>query len=411
MKKIFFLTVLFATILVCSVFAQQIEIKSLQTYTSDNLFSIPVLEDGNKLIIEFDVQSRHYPNFAVLFRFCDKNWKSTDNIFLLNQGYNIGYNLDHISLPVTVKEDDASFHFRTEFPDKDGYVKFPFSGKWKYYIVDSQDHSKVFAEDKFIVLNKIPVELNVNLKREEMDDKTYYPIDFGNVYWVSTSFNLTENLFPSFVDRMEIIQNRKVHQPYIVDKSSSNRMRYFEWDANTNFTFVARDVFPGNEYRQVDLRNVNKFISRNVNAKFEGFETERFFKSGYRDLDGGFFLNEPRDPNSTYHNVTFSIKPASKIYGDVYLTGAFNEWQLLPDYQMTKNDELYTITKTLKRGVYDYQYVVAYESNNGLINADWIKLEGNNWSTSNEFTILLFYNDTEFGGYDRLIGYKRITIN
>lgn len=388
-------------------FAQNVAIKSLKTYTSDNNLSFPVLAGSSKIIIEFDVDADYPPNLNVVFKFCDKDWSPTDNIFLLNKGQDVAYLLDYKNLPNTVE--GAAYHFSNAFPDRDGYVSFPFSGKWRYYITDSQDHSIIFAKGKFIVISDDDVELVTKIQNKEMDDKNYFPIDFGNVFWVTTSFVLPDGFFPNFVDHVEIIQNHKIDYSYIIDRSYVNNMRIYNWDADKKFSFTARDVFPGNEYRQVDLRNINKFTTNDVQAQFEGFETTRYFKSGYRDLNGGFSLTDFKDPFSTYMNIKFSIKPVSIPNGDVYLIGAFNNWIVSSEYKMNESSGLYSITIPLKRGIYDYQYVVASESNGNIIHLDWLQLEGNNWGTSNEFIVLLYYKDTNLGGYDRIIGYKRFS--
>lgn len=395
---IFFFTQIFIS-------AQNVQIKSLKAYTSNNNISFPVVTGNDRLIIEFDVDAVYPPELNIIFRFCDKDWKPTDNIFLLNRGKDVAFILNYKSLPNTVK--DASFHFRNAFPDRDGYVDFPFSGKWKYFIVDARNHSKILAEGRFIVITEDIVELQPSVQNKEMDDKNYFPIDFGNVFWVSVSFELPDGLYPNFVSHVEIIQNQKADYPYIIDRTSSNNMRIYNWDANTKFSFMARDVFPGNEYRQVDLRDINKFGSPEVQAQFEGFETTRYFRSGRTDLDGGFILTKPDDPFSTYMDVKFSIRPASIPDGDIYLVGAFNNWMVSSAFKMKEAGGIYTTTLKLKRGIYDYQYVVASEKNNSIVNIDWLQLEGNNWGTSNEFTALLFYKDPNFGGYDRIIGYSR----
>lgn len=400
---IFFLGFSFSTINL----PQDVEIKSLKTYTSDNLVSFPLLLEGEKIIIEFDVKADFPPNFNIIFRFCDKDWNPTENIFLLNKGKDVAYFLNYQNLPVTVE--DAFYHFRNSFPDKDDYVNFPFSGKWKYFITDSQDHSLIFAEGRFIVIKDDKVELFTQIQNKEMDDKNYFPIDFGNVFWITTSFELPDGFYPNFVEQVEIIQNHKVDYPYIIDRTYRNNMRIYNWDANKKFSFTARDVFPGNEYRQVDLRDVNKFTTREVQAKFEGFETTRSFKAGIRDLNGGFLLSDFKDLFSTYLNVRFSIKPASIPDGDVFLVGAFNNWVVSSDFKMSENNGLYSLKVPLKRGVYDYQYVVASEKNGQIVNIDWLQLEGNNWGTSNEFLALLYYKDPNFGGYDRIIGFKRFS--
>jgi len=75
---------------------------------------------------------------------------------------------------------------------------------------------------------------------------------------------------------------------------------------------------------------------------------------------------------------------------------------------MKERNGLYTKQIRLKRGVYDYQYVV---SENLTIDSEapgWYILEGNFWETDNQYLILLYYNETAKGGYDRVIGYTLI---
>jgi len=68
----------------------------------------------------------------------------------------------------------------------------------------------------------------------------------------------------------------------------------------------------------------------------------------------------------------------------------------------------FTKSLLLKRGAYDYQYVTADIINGEIKNADWQYLEGNSWETSNEYHIFVYYTDPNYGGYDKIIGYKKI---
>ncbi|MBK7230431.1 MAG: DUF5103 domain-containing protein [Ignavibacteriales bacterium] len=155
MKKILVLLTIFCSI----TFAQDIVIKSLKVHTKENTLSIPVLtSQRDQLVINFDVQSEYPPNINIVFKFCDRNWNPVDNIFLSNQGKNTDYNLNYISLPTTIE--DAKYHYQNHYPDKEGYVSFPFSGKWKFFVVDSQDPSIVYAEGKFFVIKaEVPLKL------------------------------------------------------------------------------------------------------------------------------------------------------------------------------------------------------------------------------------------------------------
>lgn len=403
MKNIFLFICLLCSI---NLFGQEVTIRSLQVYTTDDEKSFPVVTSKNQLVIEFDVQSKILPVFNIVFRFCDRNWKPVDNIFFNNFGQNIAYFLDHFSLPVTVEE--ADYHFTNRFPDKAGYVSFPFSGKWRFYVVDPQDTTKVYAEGKFIVVRP-EVNLNVDLKKETIENQTYYPPELARSFWVVANSTIPEEFFPHFVDEIEIIRNHLIDYSIRINKNDQfDFNRKFEWDGNNKITFIAKDLRPGNGYRQVNLMNTNTYSAKNVLAKFEGFETDRFYKNPSFDFNGGMIFYNHKDPYATYMNVKFSIKPSIQIYGDVYLVGAFNEWKVTPEYKMDFDGEIYTKTILLKRGVYDYQYVVVNGDPNNPNNIDWYILEGNNWEAPNTINVLLYYRDQNHGGYDRLIGFSRI---
>ena len=386
--------------------AQDIKVKSLKVFTNTDKNSIPVLNaTRDYLYIDFDVQAEFLPNFHIIFKFCDKNWNPTENIFLLNQGQNTSYSLDFFTLPATVQE--AKYHYTNRFPDKNGDVSFPFSGKWKFFIVDSQDPTIIFGEGKFFVVN-IDQPIKVNIKKETLDDKIYYPPQLGYVNWIITEADLIQDFFPFNVDEVEIIQNHLLDNSVVVSRNSNDNYRAFEWDGNSELKFTAKDVRPGNEYRQVDLRDIDIYGSKNVRAQFDGIDYSRFFIQGRKDLNGSFELLSPKDPNATYLNVKFQVKPPDEVYGDIYLVGAFNNWELLADYKMVNNGNTFETTIELKRGIYDYQYVVVNGDLNDPADQDWFALEGNNWTTTNEYNVFLWYKDQQYGGYDRIIGYSKI---
>lgn len=381
-------------------------IKSLKTFNPANPELIPVLSTPrDKVVIEFDVQSEYPPNINILFKFCDRNWKPTDNIFLLNQGKNTAYSLDYFTLPSTVEE--AKYHYSNSFPDKNGYVSFPFSGKWKFFIVDSQDPSLVFAEGRFFVV-KNEVQLQSKASRETLDDKTYYPPQLGHTFWVTTEARPKDDFFPFFIDELEIVQNHLLDNSFKVSRTSTDQNRVFEWDGGSQIKFIAKDVRPGNEYRQVNLTDINVFNSKNVKAQFDGMEYSRFLLGSRNDNNGSFTLKPAKDMYSTYMNVLFQVKPPQEVYGDIYLVGAFNDWKLTDKNKMNFNGDHFELTVELKRGVYDYQYVVVNGDYKDITNQDWIILEGNDWQTTNDLNIFLWYRDQEYGGYDRIIGYSKI---
>ncbi|MFO7444859.1 MAG: DUF5103 domain-containing protein [Ignavibacteriaceae bacterium] len=403
MKKIIFF--LLPLLFLSNIYPQDMIIKSLKAYAG-NETAFPILTgSGPGLTIEFDIESEFMPNFNIVFRYCDRNWKPYDNIFLLNHGQNIEYDLGVDRLPVTVE--DAKYHFKDTFTGDDGYVSFPFSGKWRFYITDSQDTTIVYASGRFFVIYP-DIEPDVSVKNVLLEDKSYFPLELGRVYDITASFILPQEMFPSNVMEMEIIENQKLDYPVVVDRSFNTNTRQFYWNGDRKFSFSARDVRPGNEYRQVDLRNHNVYIGKDVRAHIEGIEISRFYREGGRDLNGGSILTNFKNEYASYLNVKFEIRPPEEISGDIFLVGAFNNWQLLPGYRMDNSGGLYSKTIQLKRGVYDYQYVTADIINNQIKNENWVILEGNFWETENDYHIFIYYNDPNYGGYDRIIGYKNV---
>lgn len=396
--------------ILCAVFFfknaySQIDIKTLRTYRLQDETSLPVITSEGELTIEFDIQSAAEPDLNIVFRFCDKDWNPEDNLFLQNHGENIAYNLDFDLLPFTVQ--DARYHFKGSFPDEENSISFPFSGKWMYYITDAHDTSVIFASGKFFFV-KNELELNVAFKREQLEDKVYFPLSIGYVFNLTTNFYLHEDFYPEYIDHLEIIENKKIDYPFLVEKNFNSNTRQFYWDGSRKFSFVVRDIRPGNEYRQTDLRDINRFNSKNVRAQFDGIEYSRFYKQGRRDLNGGSILTNYKNEHSEYLNVEFTVRPHEELFQSIFLVGSFNDWRILPEFEMEKRGGTYLKTVQLKRGVYDYQYVTADFMGNEIKNSDWLLLEGNFWETSNLYYVFIYYRDPNYGGYDRIIGCRTI---
>lgn len=387
--------------------AQEIEIKSLKTYLTGDETSYPVLifNQGmeSTITIEFDIQSDVQPNLSIVFRFCDQDWNPYENIFLIKQGYNTAYNLWYDVLPPSVNK--ARYHFQATFPNFD--VTFPFSGKWRYYITDSFDADKIFASGRFIVVYP-EVELNTKVYNEKVQNSYNSQSTLDRVWNISTDFELPDNYSPIRVDHVEIIENQKTDYPILIKRETFGGPRSYEWNGAGRFTFSARDIKPGNEYRFVNLFDVNRFEPPSVNAHFDGVETSRYYIPGEPDLDGGSILTEFNDDYAEYMYVVFRLRPPENITNRIFLTGAFNNWQVLPGYELYNEDGLYKITVELKRGEYDYQYVTGDVVDNHVENIDWQILEGNFWETRNTYHIFLYYKEELLGGYDKIIGYKQI---
>ena len=383
---------------------EDFEIKSLRVYRSNDETSFPILFQESKITIEFDLKSDFTPNWEILFRFCNQYWEPYEDYFFANEMYNTERNLWFDVLPF--RGERAKYHYEATFPNEN--INFPFAGKWQFYIIDANDPEYIYGSGKFFVMNQNEVFLKTSLKDQRLEGLDPEPAIFGQIYNLKVSFNLPDSLFTQHVKNVEIIENRKIEFPIVLEKTYDDQWRYYEIDGTKSLSFYAKDIQPGGEYRQVNLMSKTKYTPPKVYAHFDGVEVSRKFKPSGKDFNGGSKLMNFKNEYAEYMDVEFRLRLPNNYYQNVFLVGAFNNWDIQPDYQMDEHDGLFTKTIELKRGIYDYQYVTADTEDDSIDNESWIELEGNDWRTRNEYYIFLYYDSPELGGYDKIIGYTKI---
>lgn len=397
--------ILFVIFFISTLSAQDLEIKSLKYFANTEQSSFPLIEINSKsesfLTIEFDVQADQYPNLSIIFRFCNKDWTPTTNSFLANLGNNTAHNIDLERIPFINR--GARYHFSGRFPNEKDPVTFPFSGKWMFFITKGDDTSVIFESGKFYVVENL-ITLKSKIDLNILSDKNYHLADLSKRLAITSRFFLDEEFSSFNLEGVEFVQNQKLTNSIFVKKTIMSEEGYFTWDADRSFAFTAKNIFPGKSYRQTDLRDHNFFNRADVSAQREFLEQSRFFVNGENDLFGGSIVMNYRNLNADYLNVTFSIRPSENFNEEIYLVGAFTDWEIRAENRLSESRGIFSLTKELKRGIYDYQYVVKDEFGN----FDWLKLEGNVFETKREYHVFVFYRDPKFGGYDRIIGFTKI---
>lgn len=175
----------------------------------------------------------------------------------------------------------------------------------------------------------------------------------------------------------------------------------------------------GNEFRFFDLRSLGNpgrnVLSVNKTAKpFEVYIQKDKTRSGevysqLPDVNGGFLLDnlDYRDSNfSNYAFVNFSLASKYPVKGDVYVTGAFNYWNLNPYNKMTYDSvsREYHSKLLLKQGRYDYQYYLQSKEQPSYF------FEGSHYETENMYEVFVYYRPFQPKA-DLLIGYIRLERN
>ncbi|HEY0656746.1 MAG TPA: DUF5103 domain-containing protein [Chryseosolibacter sp.] len=205
--------------------------------------------------------------------------------------------------------------------------------------------------------------------------------------------NMATNVKPSFVREIE----KQLEYRFFDDSKmfkGGNEFRFFDLRSLAS---------PG---RNVDFvkNNVKPFQATLVKDKSRQYEAY----AQYLDLNGGFINDnyDYRDASfSNYAEVNFRLL-SPKLNGDVYVTGAFNYWNLGAENKMSYDSiqKQYTSTFLLKQGWYDYQYYVKSKS------LPAYHLEGSHFETENKYEIFVYYR-SQRPNADLLIGYLALEKN
>jgi len=388
------------------IYSQIPAIKSLRAFPPGNQLALPIVfissNKTSKILIDFDVQTNQYPQLAIVFRFCNEQWKPYANTFLQNFGRDVSYNLNFEKLPVTIT--GADYHFTGSFPNKE--VNFPFSGKWKYFIVSEYDTSKVFAEGYFYVINSL-LNIDSKIKKTTLEEVISNNNELDRAFEIRTHFKLPIKLDPRRIKSVEIVQNHKVFNPFIITMQNS-KYKYYEWNGTDDFTFVIKNIRPGNEHRIIDFRNTKRFYGKNIYTFFNFPLVSRFYIFGKPDLNGGEILTSYKNQYSNYYDVPFLLRLPENFSKRVFIVGMFNNWRASAPFELKNNKGLFSIVLNLKRGKYDFQFVTSSDLSYFPANVNDIELEGNFWETTNDYYIFIFYESPERGGYDEIIGFTKI---
>jgi hypothetical protein len=404
-----------------SIAQDKIEIKGLRAYSYEGEIYPPIIvrydtlwngepnTANDYIVIEFDVKYKKVPDLGIRFYHCDRNWRKTENVFVQSFFHSKTLFLNYTTAEKGIRE--YNFHFKNIFPDNDNIVQFPYSGNYIFEIYDKRADSIVYATGRFIVvdqLTNINAKLNKVLLGEEANFRNY-------VNEIDIEVEIPDSLNWHYITTVDIYENWKIHYPYRIDFNERKNYTFVSGFPANSRIFKIWNILPGNEYRQIDLRSEKIYPNGQPVIPISGVDKIRKFWQGGQDMNGGCMIVD-EGMYSEYLEVMFRLEidpgVGKKLKGDIYIVGCFNNWKPTID-DMLKYDALrnyYFVKKWLKRGIYDYQYVIGYfdKAKNDVVVLDWIELEGNDWKTGNLYQIVVYYRDPNFGGFDRIIGFKKI---
>lgn len=206
--------------------------------------------------------------------------------------------------------------------------------------------------------------------------------------------NMSVDIRPSFVREIE----KELEYRYFEDDKmfkGGNEFRFFDLRSLLN---------PGRNVARVvkTIKPYEAFIERDKVRADEAY-------SQLPDYNGGFIpdnLDYPDPAFTNYANVNFTLAAPRPYSGDVYVSGAFNYWNLNASNKMQYDTvrKEYHGRVLLKQGWYDYLYVLRSPDQPPYA------IEGSYFETENFYEVLVYYRPFQPQA-DLLIGYLRFERN
>ncbi|MFH0989324.1 MAG: type IX secretion system plug protein domain-containing protein [bacterium] len=370
------------------------------TGTADARF--PIAEKSSRPItIEFDMNEPNADDFIFRFYHCDRNWQVTRTMFVNDEMQNrTRMPIPYESAPAGVRE--YRFHYSLSIPGFIGFKEFPHSGNYLFELWD-YNQKNLLARGRFFVVERL-VQPRISIEKRLLPEGTN---PLNQVHEISTSFSLPhpdsisqESFYPLNLSTVDVFKNRELFNSRRVDTNDQDPQTFVDGFGTAKLSFIIRTIMPGKEYRQIDLRKVEYYPAGKPARSREGADVSRFL-AGATPANFGTSTFSIGNAFADYLPFQFELLLEQRILDPIYVVGDFNGWRSSPASAMVYNEEQqrYVWQTSLRRGLYDYQYVVAPN--------DWTRLEGNDWQTGNVYTALVYYKDVRFGGFDRIIGFAQ----
>ncbi len=356
---------------------------------------------GQPVTIEFDLDRSQPLDFRVKFFQCDKDWHVTQNQFVNDAMRNsTKFPIPYERAPVGVEH--YVYHYALQVPGFPGMEQFASSGNYIFEVWDSELTAMLATGRFFVVESAVPVSVIV---RNRLLPSQSAPMNQVNKVQVAVTIpeeNIVETsrLIASEIRTVDVYKNRELGTPYRIGVDDDSPHTFVDGFGTNSLAFIVDNIEPGNEYRTLDLTNVDYYPPNQLSRNRDGADLGRMFHQGDPDHNGESSVLA----NSRYADYTryqFELDRESDDLSPLYVVGDFNGWSPAESWKMRYDPatQRYLLQVILRRGVYDYQYVA-----NGN---DWRKVEGNDWRTVNEYTALVYYHDLRYGGFDRIIGFAQ----
>jgi hypothetical protein len=374
-------------------------VKGLRVYGSAEAgFPVTTLQ-SRPITIEFDVTEVQPSDLFIRAVHCDKDWNVTNSYFINDETQNRSREpMLIVTAPAGVQ--NYRFHYSVRIPGIAGLERFARSGNYVFEVVDASS-KEVLARGRFFVAEEMLAPTmkisNRSLPSEVNPYNQVNKIEVG--FAVPRQESVRDEVFyPIKLKTVDIYKNRELGNRWRVDADYPGPNTFIDGLGTSKMRFWVDNVTPGNDYRHFDIRDVTEYPEGQELRSRQGADVSRFQQPPRGDHNGVSTITTA-SRYADYVRYRFELASEYRQYETVFVVGDFNGWTPSTNCTMTydSDSQRYLWSTSLRRGVYDYQYVVGPN--------DWIALEGNDWRTVNAYSAFIYYHDDRLGGYDRIIGF------
>jgi hypothetical protein len=355
------------------------------------------------LVLEFDDLQAERNSYYLKIIHCNYDWTKS----ALND---LDFMTDYNEFSITNYE----FSVDTHIPYNHYWINLPavkLPGNYVAFVFRGSDKNDIVLTKRFMVYDsRVTFANERNLigagKVAELNQQINFMIDYKNLEVINPMDNI----------KVSIRQNQRWDN--IAPDIRPSFIREIEKQLDYKFFDDAKMFKGGNEFRFFDMRSLN-YPGRNIGSVNKSVKPYQVYVgtdksrgrepyAQYPDFNGGFIVEnlDYRDEAFTnYANVNFTLV-SPKLPGDVYVTGAFNYWNLNSEnlmlYDSGRNQ--YQSSVLLKQGWYNYQYYVKSKE------IPPYALEGSHYETENFYEVLVYYRPFQPRA-DLLVGYIKLQKN
>jgi len=381
---------------VSTIYAQNI--KTIQLKMIGEKFSTSIVPLGSTLQLSFDDLSGNDEEYQYKITHMTADWQESS---LLPSQYIEGFDQN------TIVNSSNSFntlqdytHYVVTIPNQN--TRITKSGNYLLSVLDEYDE-EVFSR-RFTLYEKTAiVGVHVTQSRNTQTINEQQTVQF-TVNYPNLRINNPNEEIKVVILQNDVWQTAITHlQPTFYKP----QQLVYNYTQKTNF-------WGGNEFLNFDNKilrnkslNIVKIEQKEVYHHYlYPYEYREFKTYKYNpDINGQFLIrslegNDART-EADYVQMHFTLQKDIPFDEDIYVFGAFNNFELSEENRLKYNNKTqsYQTTILLKQGFYNYTFVAKTNDNK----IDIGKIRGNFSNTENKYTVLVYFKP--FGGlYERVIG-------